>query len=389
MNPVEPGSVVNSTSQDNLISTPSDQELISLAEAAKLTPYSQEYISLLARRGKLLAWKKRRNWCTTREAVQSYLDKQTKDAAEKLERHQVVHESVKSEVMESGLKIFVPSEELKSEMVDKTEVVVDTKVVSKSEISEVVPFEKITTPESSAVLAAREIANVLGETLGARFDSIKQELKQVNEQVSRSVPAYATPVPSAVVVKQNKIKSRWFYLALFLIAVPVIIFSLTQGLAEDAPGKLLASLKNAWTLDGHRAGTEANEVLILNEAGNISIKGHIETQGQLRSYARDGIAPIVVDSTTKIEKLNADAVDGYSSEQFNLAFITKQGNITSDDVYLKGKVEVGQILEVKGATKLLDELLVGGGLGVWGKSFFHDDLAVDGKVDVSKTLAVK
>ncbi len=393
MNPVEPGSVVKSTSQDNLISTPSDQELISLAEAAKLTPYSQEYISLLARRGKLLAWKKGRNWCTTREAVQSYLDKQTKDAAEKLERHQVVLESSKPEIKEVKPGIILSPEQLLpvAEIKVATPIVSEIKVSPeiKPEVPVVIPVEKVATAESSAVLAAREIANVLGETLGARFDSIKQELKQVNEQVSRSVPAYATPVPSAVVVKQNKIKSHWFYLALFLIAVPVIIFSLTQGLAEDAPGKLLASLKNAWTLDGHRAGTEANEVLILNEAGNISIKGHIETQGQLRSYARDGIAPIVVDSTTKIEKLNADAIDGYSSEQFNLAFITKQGNVTSDDVYLKGKVEVGQILEVKGATKLLDELLVGGGLGVWGKSFFHNDVAVDGKVDVSKSLAVK
>ena len=57
------------------------------------------------------------------------------------------------------------------------------------------------------------------------------------------------------------------------------------------------------------------------------------------------------------KKLNVDLLDGYSSEQFNLAFVTKQGSVTTDDVYLKGKVEVGQILEVRGATKLLDELL--------------------------------
>jgi len=48
-------------------------DLISLAEAAKLTPYSQEYLSLLARKGRLHALKRRRNWVTTRKEVEGYL----------------------------------------------------------------------------------------------------------------------------------------------------------------------------------------------------------------------------------------------------------------------------------------------------------------------------
>ncbi len=50
--------------------------ILSIAEAAELTPYSAEYLSLLARHGKLPAVKLARNWLTTREAVSSYLKKQ-------------------------------------------------------------------------------------------------------------------------------------------------------------------------------------------------------------------------------------------------------------------------------------------------------------------------
>ena len=49
---------------------------ITLAEVANNSPYSQEYLSLLARRGKLFSKKIGRNWYTTREAVQDYLARQ-------------------------------------------------------------------------------------------------------------------------------------------------------------------------------------------------------------------------------------------------------------------------------------------------------------------------
>jgi Fic family protein len=48
---------------------------ISLQEAAKLCDYGMEYLSYLARTGKLQAIKIRRNWMTTREAVSDYLEK--------------------------------------------------------------------------------------------------------------------------------------------------------------------------------------------------------------------------------------------------------------------------------------------------------------------------
>src|SRR3989338_11327334 len=53
-----------------------NQEYITLAEAVSGSPYSQEYLSLLARKGKLFSKKIGRNWYTTREALRDYLNKQ-------------------------------------------------------------------------------------------------------------------------------------------------------------------------------------------------------------------------------------------------------------------------------------------------------------------------
>ena len=37
------------------------------------SPYSQEYVSLLARQGKIDAYKEGRNWYTTKEAIDDYI----------------------------------------------------------------------------------------------------------------------------------------------------------------------------------------------------------------------------------------------------------------------------------------------------------------------------
>lgn len=54
---------------------PSDQKrkFLSLAEASKLAPYSQEYLSLLARRGVIAATKMGKNWYLTQRDLEDYL----------------------------------------------------------------------------------------------------------------------------------------------------------------------------------------------------------------------------------------------------------------------------------------------------------------------------
>jgi len=56
---------------------PSDEKnkLLSLADASKSTPYSQEYLSLLARRGKIDATKIGKNWHITPTALKDYLNR--------------------------------------------------------------------------------------------------------------------------------------------------------------------------------------------------------------------------------------------------------------------------------------------------------------------------
>ncbi|MGW1455724.1 Fic family protein [Salegentibacter agarivorans] len=49
-------------------------EISNLVEEEQL-PYGQEYISLLARQGKIDAYKEGRNWLTTKEAIQDYIKK--------------------------------------------------------------------------------------------------------------------------------------------------------------------------------------------------------------------------------------------------------------------------------------------------------------------------
>lgn len=51
----------------------SKNEMISLAEATKYCDYSQEYLSLLSRRGLIGATKIRRNWFITREELEKYV----------------------------------------------------------------------------------------------------------------------------------------------------------------------------------------------------------------------------------------------------------------------------------------------------------------------------
>ena len=62
--------------------------LISINEASHFTPYSAEYLSLLARKGKLKAIKVSRDWLTTKEAVDEYVDRQ-------LDKHQKILDGFK------------------------------------------------------------------------------------------------------------------------------------------------------------------------------------------------------------------------------------------------------------------------------------------------------
>jgi len=52
-----------------------DFQIISDIVSEPNSPYGQEYISLLARTGKIDAYKEGRNWYTTKEAIEDYIEK--------------------------------------------------------------------------------------------------------------------------------------------------------------------------------------------------------------------------------------------------------------------------------------------------------------------------
>lgn len=60
-------------SLDMYLNALEEPEILTLAEASKLTPYSQEYLSLLARKGALGAFKRGRNWVITKRDLDRYL----------------------------------------------------------------------------------------------------------------------------------------------------------------------------------------------------------------------------------------------------------------------------------------------------------------------------
>lgn len=57
---------------DTLTPVAKKEAFISLAKAAQFGPYSQEYLSKLAKEGRIDAHKAGRNWVTTKEAIERY-----------------------------------------------------------------------------------------------------------------------------------------------------------------------------------------------------------------------------------------------------------------------------------------------------------------------------
>ncbi len=203
-----------------------------------------------------------------------------------------------------------------------------------------------------------------------------------------------------------------------MVAVVVTLFVLVGGFSFGNADALLSrastTFRDATTVQGHVPGTHANEVLLLDDEGKVSIYGHIETHGQLRSYAKDGIAPLVIDSTTTVENLSAQYFDGLQSKEFTLAFVTKNGNFTTERVVLRAgadisggltadginagqittrdltaqDITVGNTLVVSGATMLLDELVVEGKLSALSDVFVSGDLDVEGDTNLGGALTV-
>jgi len=66
--------------------TGSNVELLSLKDASILTPYSADYLNLLARKGKIKARKIGRDWLITKSDLFSYLSRQHLESQSRLKQ---------------------------------------------------------------------------------------------------------------------------------------------------------------------------------------------------------------------------------------------------------------------------------------------------------------
>ncbi|MDO8600417.1 MAG: hypothetical protein Q7R73_02225, partial [bacterium] len=336
----------------------SDIKLILISEAAKLTPYSAEYLGLLARRGKFFSKKVGKNWYTTEKAVKDYLAYQ-----------------IGKEFQKRKPSLRTPSHPLEiraASFADRLSEKID--IVSEPPASQ-------EPKEMHSPLALNE--EIISKTISENIRSyLRQDITLLLREQKRS---FAGRVFGSL---KKTLRGSFRLSAFFLLIFFVLVFPMRFifGHVGHVFFKINEYLDTAEMLRGHTPGYSANQVLLLSKEGDISIIGHIETEGQLRSFIEEGIAPIVVDSTTQVKNLNADYLDSLSSEDFTLGFVTKNGNITYEDVLLEGNVEVGKTLTVKGATKLLSSLQISGEVRALADVFLSQNLSVKGVANLT-TLA--
>ena len=103
-----------------------------------------------------------------------------------------------------------------------------------------------------------------------------------------------------------------------------IASSITTGIAPlTVLSTTLVDNLNADLLDGYNTSTSAS-------GNTIPVQGHATTFTTIDSTASTGTAPLTVASTTKVVNLNADLVDGYNSSTSALSgYIPIQGNATT------------------------------------------------------------
>ncbi|MCR4279337.1 MAG: tail fiber domain-containing protein [Candidatus Zambryskibacteria bacterium] len=362
---------------------------LSMTEAATHTPYSAEYLSLLARKNRLPSKKIGNVWYTNKAALDAYMQKQ-------MLRAQISNSQfpISKPVLSTNFQENLRIDPIRSYQGDINKYF--PKHADPAKTKEVVHGENV----AHIAHMEKALERVL-EKKNFQFSISKQTEPNENSKLK----IVRTPRSHFKTVASSKILVAAALVSVVLLSTLPVPF--VFSFFDKSVDYVMDALKDANTVMGFRPGTHANEILLLNNDGSISIMGHIETEGQLRAYSAQGIAPILVTSTTTVENLSADTLDSVSSEEFTLAFITKNGNVTTENVVLDGEVSIGQTLQVKGATKLLNELEVEGELKAFGRAEFMqaidvlgpayfealvtmaDDLDIKGNLDVGKNISVR
>jgi len=314
---------------------------ITMSDAAQHVPYSAEYLSLLARKKKLSAKKINGQWFTTKGTLDDYMHRQ-------MLRNHIQNGTAPSLAASST-----------SDVNGKT--------------SDVFPAAKEGAVGETFETFITKFSRWLDLSIESHF-GVLHKIRRVTGKAFKTVFS----------------KPKLFLIYILIVALALIFPTrFIFGFVDEAVRFVYHKVRDANTVLGFRPGTHENEILLLDGSGNIAIFGNIETEGQFKSFIEDGIAPITVESRTKVENLNADYFDDLSSEEFTLAFVTKNGNVTFENVFLEGEVSVGKTLLVKGATKLLSNLEVGGTLTSFRDARFKKSIHVDGPAYFNTLLNAK
>jgi trimeric autotransporter adhesin len=409
---------------------------LSMSEASKLTPYSAEYLSLLARKGKLASKKIDNTWYTTKAILDEYMRKQMLRA--QVLRGEVISNSqfsISSQApisnvetdskIENSLQIANSKIENSSAKQGKIETTLSLAHLRSfhDDIREFMKREGLPLPKEGdnhiekimkefkdprdLAYADRQLApeylpqvkkpgNSIEDALDASHNKATKDVESALERVLDKkmgkwpsffkAPILPLPRQSMRTVSSSKVLIVTTILTILILTISPVPYVFSAF--ESALGFAKTFVSDANTVMGYRPGTHANELLLLDAGGNIAITGHIETGSQLMSRVANGTAPLVVDSSTLVNNLNAEYLDGASSTDFTLQFVTKNGSVTRENVSLLGNVEVGQTLLVRGATKLLSDLSVGGDLSVLGAADFSGLLTTESNADIKGNLSV-
>ena len=351
---------------NNDFNNSAEHKWLTMSEASRLTPYSSEYLGLLARKGKLPAKKIGKVWFTTKSFLDDYMKRQMLKASIQNgslngDTFDTLNESVNGnnngnndnngsqnnsqfklnyirQRLSQGLD-FSPKTIVSEKKPDSQDVLIqELKKLSES-------FDGLS-GKIEGIASAKKEESFLAESISAiksSNDSIENFKQKFNKFLDSSLGEHFGFFYRTGNLFKKSFKSVISRPATFLLYFFILFLIVTNpagriifGFFDDALDYASKRIKNAQTVMDFRPGTHENEILLLDKKGNISIFGHIETEGQFRSFVKNGIAPIMVESTTKVDNLNADYLDNLHAEEFTLAYVTKNGNVTSEDIFLIG-----------------------------------------------------
>ncbi|MEX2010526.1 MAG: hypothetical protein WD874_01855, partial [Parcubacteria group bacterium] len=276
----------------------SRQEWISMSEAALLSPYSAQYLSLRARKGRLFSKKIDNTWYTTKEALDAYMKKQML-RTQALEQH--VNGNSSHNI--SSVPLATPPH--------------------------VVP----TVPDEISLKQLRSYLSDLRdheERISRNSQEDNIAIYRYKENVSSSENKVSAAIsPVNISPGKNSWKNISTSRALLIGAMAtVLLFSTLQTpLVKGVFDKPLSIVKDKVSeIKGALSfymNLEKNEILLVNKEGTIAITGHIDT-----SPSQNGVVPIVADSI--VDNSTSTPTSSLNSGSFTLAFVTSNGNITTE-----------------------------------------------------------